>query len=71
MDYLTDIVNFFWGGRLLETVAYSKILLFGEALFREGYLLESGRSLDHLRYLTLTLYFEAVTIIMLGIFRFP
>ena len=50
MSYRTDIVNFL-GGRLLEMGAYFEILLFGGALIRERRLLESGRLLDHLRYL--------------------
>ena len=48
MRFRTDIVNSqvgaYWGGALIL-----KILLFGGALFREWRLLESGRSLDHLR----------------------
>ena len=48
MNYGTDIINpyggTYWGGALI-----SKILVFEGALFREGHLLEGGRSLDHLQ----------------------
>ena len=56
-NYRTYIVNFFFlggaligEGRLLEIVTCFESLTFWKALFRYGCLLETGRSLDHLRY---------------------
>ena len=53
MNYCTDIVFFFWGGGGGQ---WGGTLIFGGAVFRDGRLSESGRSLDHLRYFTFHRY---------------